>query len=780
MAISKAIIKQYLSSGKPLTLLETYGKRPILNNWTKKLPSEETVLRHEGNLGWVIGDGYLVVDVDIKNGGRDSFDRLCKKVGVIDPTVMTPSGGWHCYLAVDGWEGLTWRKNLPEYPGIDFLTKGMQCVIPGSQVANGTYTYADDLFGEPVVVEAPASLLGLVSFKRGLAAATPKADDEDWASGGTWAEEKVQDLLDKLDPSMEYDSWMKVGMALHHWDKDLGIRLWEEWSKRGINYEEGATYIKWQSFSARVEGKAVTLGSISHMAMRVEYRERQKTVLNFLERIRVSSEEQLEFEVSKAISKEEVDKFGLERLVKAYQTRMAELTGVKMGIGSIRNLLTNKRPRADIEVLGRIGQDKPDWVRNYMYVNSHGGFVDLKSFNVLRPEAFNLAHGGDVPYSDGGTKSSAIKYVADNKMIPVVESMTYLPMCDSGIVNIDGQDVLNCFRRELVPVEDDEISDEAWEYIELVKKHIRLIFGTEEKSDIFLAWLAWQIQKPGEKILWTPIIRSIEGVGKSFFGEMLRRCLGDHNVGTVNPSQVTSNFNGWASGVCVNVLEEMRVKGHNRYEVVNSLKPLITDRIIQINEKNVKPYTTYNTCNYLCFTNYVDAIPLTEDDRRWWVVFVPFNTLAEVERVVGEPLDKYYPRLFRGVAEHAGALRKWLLDYEIPGWFLDMKRAPMTEDKRRMIFSEELDVEGFVELREFIDVGGKYYNNLIVSSADLFNAFAFEHPDIQLSNREKNAMLKKLGYQPLGDKMRIGDRVLRIWAKQVFTVKEVKRMFEEF
>ena len=124
-------------------------------------------------------------------------------------------------------------------------------------------------------------------------------------------------------------------------------------------------------------------------------------------------------------------------------------------------------------------------------------------------------------------------------------------------------------------------------------------------------------------------------MGKSFIGALLKAALGDCNVGTVSPSQVVSDYNGWASGSLVNVLEELRVKGHNRYEAVNALKPLITDRKIQFGDKFVRQHETYNTSNYICFTNDRDALPIDQTDRRWWIVFNKLSSLDDIKVITG-------------------------------------------------------------------------------------------------------------------------------------------------
>ncbi|NYT46818.1 MAG: hypothetical protein H0A75_03415 [Candidatus Methanofishera endochildressiae] len=35
--------------------------------------------------------------------------------------------------------------------------------------------------------------------------------------------------------------------------------------------------------------------------------------------------------------------------------------------------------------------------------------------------------------------------------------------------------------------------------------------------------------------------------------------------------------------------------------------------------------TTHNSTNYITFTNHKDALPLSQTDRRWWVINVEIN-----------------------------------------------------------------------------------------------------------------------------------------------------------
>lgn len=79
--------------------------------------------------------------------------------------------------------------------------------------------------------------------------------------------EKVGSALAHLDPNMAYESWLKVGAAIHHGDGGgpEGLRLWSDWSAKGAKYKEDEPEAKWLTFN-RLEGPVVTLDTLYFMA----------------------------------------------------------------------------------------------------------------------------------------------------------------------------------------------------------------------------------------------------------------------------------------------------------------------------------------------------------------------------------------------------------------------------------------------------------------------------------------------------------------------------------
>jgi hypothetical protein len=771
--VKNTIIDQYLSLGKKLMPLN--GKIPM-KEWRNTIFSRDKLLIHKDNIGWNLSKDDLVIDIDPRNDGVESFKKLEKQLKIkLDYTVKTPRGGHHIYLKIpESYIGLSLRKTLKDFPGVDFLSEGSYCLICDCKTKDGKYYWFDDLFGEFTQQKANKEILDLISYKNNVNKTTENLGDfEGIISGSSNLDEnEVLKMLNKLDPSMKNDEWVKVGMSLHDWDCVRGKELWEEWSKKGDNYKEGETDKRWKSFKI---GDGVTLGTINYMAKEVDYDETSEKIKEIIKKIKSSNEKEIEFELFSKIKKLELSKMSLEKIAKAIQDRLKELTNTKMPISDIRNEISY-----NTVLKGKFieEEDIPSWTKKWVYVNSHTCFANLETLRLLKTEAFNLKNGKYVPETSTNSKQSATKYVADRGFIKTVDIMSYLPNTNEKIVKIDDFKILNSFNINTVPKVANEYTDEGLKAIELVKKHIDFICGNDKNSNIFTQWIAHQIQFPGKQILWSPVIQSIQGVGKSFFGELLRCCLGDRNVGTVSPTQVTSDFNGWATGVSVNVLEELRVKGRNRYDAVNSLKPLITDRMIQINDKGVKQFMTYNTTNYICFTNYKDCIPLDTDDRRWWVIFVHVNSLDEMAQIVGESVVTYFPKLFNAVRGYGCEIRKWLLEFELTKEFLSTKQAPITDDKISMIATEESSLEGYVEIKEMIEKGNNYYNKDIISSSDLFNDLLFEYPDLELNTTKRNIILKKLGFTINGKPIYINGKTRRIWTKKRYDNKKIRELLK--
>ncbi len=70
----------------------------------------------------------------------------------------------------------------------------------------------------------------------------------------------------------DYESWLKIGMALHSVDEGL-LNDWVEWSSSMSNFDEGECLQKWDSFSEKSPGEGVGIGTLIKEAKNHGYKE---------------------------------------------------------------------------------------------------------------------------------------------------------------------------------------------------------------------------------------------------------------------------------------------------------------------------------------------------------------------------------------------------------------------------------------------------------------------------------------------------------------------------
>lgn len=80
------------------------------------------------------------------------------------------------------------------------------------------------------------------------------------------SQEQIRECLDVIDPDSPHDTWLHIGMALHHETDGQGFTLWDEWSAQGSKYPgEDILRKRWDSFG-ELQGRPVTARSLVKLA----------------------------------------------------------------------------------------------------------------------------------------------------------------------------------------------------------------------------------------------------------------------------------------------------------------------------------------------------------------------------------------------------------------------------------------------------------------------------------------------------------------------------------
>lgn len=457
-----------------------------------------------------------------------------------------------------------------------------------------------------------------------------------------------------------------------------------------------------------------------------------------------------------------------EALAVDINVKLGRLVGNKPGIGHAKKLIAPPRVSQPEEE----EESGPSWLKGWYYVTDRDQFFRYDSDEWLTMQGFNSKYSRKIPPGDEGGRIPATVFALEVHPIPTVTRGMYLP--GAGVTFTESSTkYVNTYRPSSVPKEASLLDAKGKAVVELVEQHIlALVNGREWLASLLLDWIAHNVQNPGVKIRFSFVIQGIEGDGKSLIGDLIGRIMGQTNVKIISPEVVSKgDFNGWAEGACVGVLEELRLQGNNRFDVLNSVKPCVTNVNITIHRKRQDPYNAVNTMNYIAFTNHKDALPLDDTDRRWVVVFAPWENIGQFEQRVGCVNDAYFDRLFTALDRGEAYLRRYFLDRDL-SQFNRNGRAPDTEEKRIMVslgVSDELST-----VRDLIAEGGYGFGPDVVSTGELRKAIEAAGVDVP-KGRAMNRMMTKLGFQQFEGQIKWEGYPHRVWTKEAVTEPDAIR-----
>jgi len=238
----------------------------------------------------------------------------------------------------------------------------------------------------------------------------------------------------------------------------------------------------------------------------------------------------------------------------------------------------------------------------------------------------------------------------------------------------------------------------------------------------------------------------------------MQAVLGFEHVKILSDGAIKSGYNEWAFGHQLVAVEEIYVSGANRHAVMNTIKPLITNDDVSVDEKFRSNRQVANISNYMLFSNHHDALALTPNDRRYFVVKSPLQHKDQI-LALGE---NYFQPLYATIRDHPGALRSFLMDWEISNNFHPNGHAPRTTYVQEMIADSAGDVTASVRrlLRE-----GDYplIQFDIVSAKTLMDVLQLEEGLTRVSPQQLAQVLREEGYSQIGRHLIKGERHY-LWA----------------
>ena len=674
-------------------------KRPTVKGWQSYTGDVNTPMR-----GIKVPDGVVIIDADLYKGvSTDDIDGvlLCQPDWNAALLQTTLKGGKHFAFRCDN-PNIIQGSDVLGLIGFDTRVAGKGYIATGKGYNDETlFGVEDTLLNKDLLPELPREAIEALSNSRGERVTFDVIDDDDGlmnavnAAALDLSDNEVQAYLDALQDNYvtNRDNWLVVCAALNRQynGSEKGYRILDEFSQRvEANYDENANRRSWESFNHK-PADSITFASVikaaggrlavSHVAVK-SLEEKIKETLTVNELRAVMAE----------VANTHVDKIGAELLFKSIQQQYEVVTSQKVTLPTIRMQVRSLK----------VEKHKGDFVSDYVYITGEAVYMERDSKARMIGQAFNVKHNRHTPADVEGAPQTASRYADFN--IEVVNDVMYHPQAliynGDPIFYREGQKYFNTYtptRLERVPVGTTDV-------VPTVKRHIAHLIGSEVEQDLVINYLAHNVQFPGKKIPWAISLQGIPGDGKSAFAVMMRYLLGDANIRILDPRELLTNFTGWAAGQTMTFVEEVKISGGSKYDTMNGFKPFVSNETVAMTRKGEDPVTVINTTNYFMLTNYKDAIPIDDGDRRYAVLFSQWQSPARLAEFQRENPD-YYTKLYDSIRANPGELLDWLMTHEIPESFFATQRAPITTARNEAIELSKSESHEQVEdaLEEFAE-----------------------------------------------------------------------------
>lgn len=371
------------------------------------------------------------------------------------------------------------------------------------------------------------------------------------------AVESVAQALAAIPNTVDYDTWLKVGMAVKAACGEEGYAAWEDWSLQWSSNTPETTRGKWESFHAPYRIGWPWLG---HLAT----------------------------------------KHGFNAAGEDFPPIAAEA-----------------QAKLDKSAEAARGRGPGGMMERCVWVKKLEQVCDTHTLELMSRTQFNVAY--RAMGSIASSRDCAWTKFLDNPTRRAVQSMTYRPGGPLFVYEEeDGGPCVNLWKPATGPLPTHVTDEQVRPYLDHLEYLFPVQHERETLLD-WLAWVIQHPGlKPNWGLL---IGSLFQGNGKSILLEPLRRALGRHNVKNVSADDLASGFTDWLVETKVFVVEEMhsfeRTSTMNKLKNYLATPP---DRL-RINKKYGAQFEIPNLVAGVFFTNHEDALALERNDRRFYILW---------------------------------------------------------------------------------------------------------------------------------------------------------------
>jgi hypothetical protein len=600
-------------------------------------------------------------------------------------------------------------------------------------------------------------------------------------------EAEARKMLTHLSPDCSRPDWIKVGTALHHQFGDAGEDIWIEWSRGSASKFAGEEdcHTNWKVFRETPAGRSpVTLRTVARKAKEQGYElpaqteekaDDYSTIEAWINFGCGNPIELMDTAVPR-IAKCRLPNTQEQALVQMLSINLRErfdtpvtVTVLKEELKKQKALLANPPGKEQEHV------EPPPWARLFVYVTTTREFYQHTTGTKLVADALDAAYSrrllptaADLQAADKPVTQATLHaplyrpqdFLLNHVQIPIVEDYCYEPaQPEFTIVTFGGRAMANTYRRPSHPKAEARFF-EAWAVIDM---HFRKLFREPESRQTMMDWLAFHVQFPGVKINWAPLLQGGEGSGKSVCTDIAAAILGDDNVNIIAKSAMDKGYNSWVMSSQVVAVEEVRISGANRHEIMDALKPLISNEKVPVVQRYRDERKARHCSNFLLYTNHFDALPVNQNTRRFWYVCSALQSKADILAITDED-PEYFTRLFGMCRDNASGLRAVFENHRISPSFNPKGHAPVTRYLLELAYNTANETTA--TLRRIIEDDDHPLIAHDALTSDSLRAALKAEGETHASAQHIANVLQEAGYRRMPGRQMIGGKRQFIWFRE--------------